>query len=287
MTETLVEFNGVSFSYRNQKVLRNFQFQLTEPQLIALIGVNGSGKSTLLKLILGLLKPQEGEVKVLGHKAGAFPTKFQVGSALQDIDFPGSERVEEILHFVCDQYPASESVSTLIQDFQLADFHRKACSQLSGGMRRRLALACAFAGRPEVVLLDEPTTGLDVESRQHLIKNLKNYQKKYGTLVLMISHHPEEIVPWVDEFLHLKNKTVEKLSIENMQQSARLRKVHFEVRGEYPLPKAKRIDRHGDQVEIITEDSDQYVQSLVQQKIPFQNLRIDKLSVDELLGDFL
>ena len=178
MTNASIQFQNVTFSYGEQVVLEKFDFEISNNQFIGMIGVNGSGKSTLLKLILGLLQPQQGKIRVLGEEAGQWNTKLKTGSALQDIDFPSSEKVTEIIDFVCaqfsDPYPAEE----LIKDFQLSEFSSKSCGQLSGGMKRRVALACAFAGKPEIVLLDEPTTGLDKESRKNLVENLKNYQIK-------------------------------------------------------------------------------------------------------------
>ncbi len=252
-----------------------------------MIGVNGSGKSTLLKLILGLLQPQSGEVQVLGHKAGAFTTKDKTGSALQDVDFPSSERVEEIVNFVRSQYPKSLPLEELIQRFQLQEFRHKACGQLSGGMKRRVALACAFAGQPQLVLLDEPTTGLDQDSRQSLLENLRSYQQDHNALILMISHHPEEIMDSVDGFLHVKNQQVEKVSTSRLKESMQLRKIQFKLQGEYELPKAQRVTRNHQHCEVVTDDSDQFITQLVIQKVPFQELTVDKLNIEELLGDFL
>ncbi len=282
-----IEFNQVKFSYRNQTVLDDFSFSFEPSGLVAMVGVNGSGKSTLLKLILGLLQPQSGEIQVLGHKAGSFVTKGRIGSALQDVDFPQSERVEEIVNFVCSQYPTSLPVDELVEHFQLQEFRKKACGQLSGGMKRRVALACAFAGRPQLVLLDEPTTGLDQDSRLRLMQTLRSYQQEHKALILLISHHPEEIMDSVDGFLHVKNRQVEKLSTATLKESMQLRKLKFKLQGDHNLPEARRVTRNQETCEVVTENSDQYITSLVTQKIPFRDLTVDKLNIEELLGDFL
>ncbi len=287
MKESLVEFNQVSFSFKNQNVLDNFSFSIPGNQWLAMVGVNGAGKSTLLKLALGLLKPNDGHVKVLGQPAGEFSTKPDVGSALQDVDFPNSEKVEEVLQFVCDQYPKSVAIKELIEVFQLHEFSKKSCGQLSGGMKRRLALACAFAGQPKIVFLDEPTTGLDQGSRKHLMATLKTYQKKYQCLILMISHHPEEAMNSVDGFLHLKDRGIVRLSTDNMRQSMALRKIQFQLNQSVKLPSARKVKQDDGRVEIVTAESDQYLNKLVEQKIPFKNLTVDKLTVEELLGEFL
>ncbi len=287
MSAPLISFEKVDFSYKSQATLKSFDFTIDDQQLVAMVGVNGSGKSTLLRLMLGLLQPQMGSIQVLGHPPGNFSTKKFVGSALQEVDFPSSEKVEELLSFVCDQYPESLPVDKLVETFQLQDFRRKACGQLSGGMRRRVALACAFAGKPKLVLLDEPTTGLDLDSRLQLMKTLKAYQSQYPSLILMISHHPEEVMESVDQFLHVKNKKVERLSTANMKKSMGLRKIQFLLAEETSLPEARRKTQVGQRVEVVCENSDQYIRDLVSQNIPFTNLQIDKLNVEELLGEFL
>ena len=282
-----IRFNEVSFSYSKQEILKSFNFEIPDNEFIGMIGVNGSGKSTLLKLMLGLLKPQQGDIKVLEQTAGSWSTKSKVSSALQDIDFPSSENVEEILSFVCAQYEKSAPIKDLIDDFQLSEFTNKSCGQLSGGMKRRLALACAFAGHPKVVLLDEPTTGLDKDSRAHLVQNLKKYQQNNQALVIMISHHPEEVMDLVDEFYHLKNGSIAPVSTEQMKNSTRLRKLSFETDHGNDLPASLNKIINGKEVIIVTDDSDKYVANLVQNNVKFKNLMIDKLGMDELLGDFL
>lgn len=287
MKKHWIEFRNVSFSYKTQNLLSNFDFDVAGNQFVGIIGVNGSGKSTLLKLILGLLKPQTGVVRVLGREAGAKRRKAYVGSSLQDIDFPGSERVEEILRFVCQQYPIAASVEELIRDFNLQSFRRKPCSTLSGGMKRRLSLACAFAGQPNIVILDEPTTGLDQESRKKLMQVLKNYQKRHKALILMISHYPEEVIDSVDQFFHVKNKKVERVTTEQMQKFTAYRKMAFQCPASSTLPATLKVTRQGENVELVVADSDKYIRQLCKDKISFSNLSVRDLTAEEILGDIL
>ena len=227
MAKVAVEVSGMDFSYKKEALFEKFNLTIREGQLIGVVGVNGSGKSTFLKLLAGLLKPQGGRITIHGEKAGSFPSKFLVGASLQEIDFPGTEKAQEVLEFVASQYSEALPISPLIQDYNLKGFTGKACSQLSGGMKRRLSLACALVGRPPVVLLDEPTTGLDTQSRQELMENLKAYKEREEALILMISHYPEEIFEQVDEFYHMRPNAIERLTAERMDQLSRIKKSLF------------------------------------------------------------
>ncbi len=287
MPQSLLKFQNVDFSYRNTLVYKDFNLEINQPQFISVVGSNGSGKSTLLKLAMGLLQPQKGEVSLLGQNPHEMAVKAQVGSSLQDISFPSSERVEEILRFISKQYRSPLSVESVISDFFLNDFKNKPCGQLSGGMKRRLSLACALIGNPKILFLDEPTTGLDQKSRNKLLENLKNYQSQYQALILVISHHPGDMIDAVDCFFHVKNSQVKSISPEKMNNLTRLKKVKFKSHQELDLPEALRITRTNDTYEIVIEKSDHFIRDLCRMEFPFNSLEIEPLSPDELIEEIL
>lgn len=276
-----VEISGLNFSYKNHPVFKEFDFSIASDQFVAVIGANGSGKSTLLNLILGLLKPQKGEIRVLGRQAGDFYNRHQVGAALQDISFPGSERVGEIIEFVCQQYRKSEDKEQLIKDFNLDTFRHKSCGELSGGMKRRLALACAFAGQPKIVILDEPTTGLDQDSRDRLIENIKKYQKLHQALVLMISHHPSEVVGAVDQFYHVHDSVITILDPARIAELSHYKKVRFQSQQKPSIENIKSLP--GNYYEVISAQSDQLVKTLCKGSLDFKDLQILPLNPEELI----
>ncbi len=282
-SKVVVDFKGVHFSYKSQMIFRDFNFQIETDQLISLIGVNGSGKSTFLKLILGLLKPNSGEIQLLGLDPQSLEVRSQLGIALQDIDFPSQIRVIEILKFVCTQFKNSYPLNDLVEDFSLTDFQNKFCSQLSGGMKRRLALACAFAGKPKVVLLDEPSTGLDVQSRKQLISTLKKYQKNQKALVIMISHYPTEIIESVDHFYLLKNGQIEIISRERMGQMKQVTEITFQTDSD--LSHFKNIQKKGNLYRLVSTSSDDDIRELCEKKINFNNLRVNPLDSESLIEE--
>lgn len=283
-----LQIEDLHFGYAAEPIFGGLSLSLPADQFVAVIGVNGSGKSTLLRLLLGLATPQEGRVRILGKLPGSHELKELLGCALQEIDFPSQLRVNEILHFVCAHYSSPYSVAELARDFALEDFSAKYCSELSGGMRRRLSLACAFAGRPKVVLLDEPSTGLDASSRQSLMEHIHCYRQEHAALVLMISHHPEEVMDYVDSMLLLSPGGQPRTILpEQFRKAAQLCEVSFKCPGALEFPEAKELTRAGDHYRVVTASSDATVRRLLAQTDAFSGLRIQDLSTHDILEHWL
>ena len=282
-----VEFKNLSFSYKNQPVFDKLSDSIDGNQFIAVVGANGSGKSTLMKLILGFLKPNSGDISILGHSPGDYSNRRKIGTSLQDIDFPTSERVKEVLEFVSQQYQDSANLEALMESFFLTEFCNKPCGQLSGGMKRRLSLACAFVGKPELVLLDEPTTGLDHASRSQLMLNLKKYQQESKALVFMISHYPDEVIQTVDEFFHVKDSAIRRITPTEMEKFTGYRKINFSSKVEFKDSSAFRVEKNNDQYEVIVSNSDQWIQEFCGNGTDFENLTIRKLEAQELIEEIL
>lgn len=282
-----IDIRNLYFSFGEEILFKDLSLELVGEQLVGIIGVNGSGKSTLLKILLGIIKIAHGEIRLCGHSPRDKACRLFVGAALQDIDFPQSEKVIEVLKFVAAQFKESEPIESLVEDFFLSEFTQKACGQLSGGMKRRLALACALLGRPKILLLDEPTTGLDLPSRRQLIVNLKKYQVRNGAIVLMVSHHPEDILESVSCFWHVKNGNIGKLSPAEMSSWTQLKKVKFQSSQAWSWPQAHRQGRDGSKNWYVVHNSDELTSRLITSGHKFSDLTIEKMGSDEILGEIL
>lgn len=284
-----VSFKNVYFSYKNQQLFQDLSIDIKSNQMISIIGLNGSGKSSFFKLALGLLVPQRGTIEVLSHPAGHLSSKKIIGCALQDIAFPEGLKVKEVLNFVKNQYlNPTITLEELTDDFDLKKIAHKTCQQLSGGMKRRLALACALIGKPKIIFLDEPSTGLDSHSRQKLLKKIREYQKQSQALVIMINHHPQEILEYVDQFYHFKNAQISVLSNQKMTELATYRKVSFyssENLTSLPQVICHKKKDHFNQ--IIAKNSDQLTRYLIENNISYQGLEIEKLGSEELMLEIL
>jgi ABC-2 type transport system ATP-binding protein len=162
-------------------------------ECFGLLGPNGSGKTTTVEMIEGLLKPSAGEIEVLGRRWDrdeAF-LRERVGVALQETHLPERQTVAELLTLFRSFYRRPRPLAEVLADVELEEKRSAWVGKLSGGQRQRLAIACALVGEPEVLFLDEPTTGLDPQSRRQVWGLVAAYRARGGTVVLT-THYMEE-----------------------------------------------------------------------------------------------
>jgi ABC-2 type transport system ATP-binding protein len=171
--------------------LAGVSFELHDGEILALLGPNGAGKTTAIGVLLGLRHPDSGEARLFGRDPREPASRRRVGSTPQELDFPGTLTVAEVLDFAGRHFPARADVGELLSRFGLEEVARRQCGGLSGGQRRRLAVALAFVGDPAVVVLDEPTTGLDVEARKSVWDAIRSHRSRGGS-ALLTTHYLEE-----------------------------------------------------------------------------------------------
>ena len=162
-------------------------------ECFGLLGPNGAGKTTTMEILEGLQAPTSGEVQLLGldwrHNGPLLRTK--IGIALQETRLPDKLSVEEVVRMFRSFYPRGREVAAVIDEVQLGEKRSAWVSKLSGGQKQRLAVACALVGDPEVVFLDEPTTGLDPQSRRQLWELIDAFKKR-GRTVMLTTHYMDE-----------------------------------------------------------------------------------------------
>ena len=161
-------------------------------ELVGILGPNGAGKSTLLNLVDGLRHPTSGTVRLFGGDPRAAASRAALGTTPQETGLPATLKVREVIDFVAGHYDSPVPTAELLAQFDLVDLANRQTGGLSGGQKRRLAVALSLVGRPRLVLLDEPTTGLDVGARQSLWAAIRSYHDDGGT-VLLTSHYLEEV----------------------------------------------------------------------------------------------
>jgi ABC-2 type transport system ATP-binding protein len=200
-----LEISAISFSYNStadksaegiEYALHNFSMSVEEGKIHALLGPNGAGKTTLMKIITGVLRGYSGEVVILGNKMPDNSALMSIGCAPQAISLYMPLTARENLHFfgvmanLSEEEIAQRSVEVLAQT-GLTDHADKLISTYSGGMQRRLNLAVALLHSPKLLLLDEPTVGVDPQSRNHIYETMKNLNAS-GMTILLSTHIMEE-----------------------------------------------------------------------------------------------
>jgi Cu-processing system ATP-binding protein len=194
MTAT-VSVNGLEKNFGAVRALRNVSFDLGPGRLGALVGHNGAGKTTLIKLMLGLIRPTRGEIRMLGQdpSAGEFSGRRLLGYLPENVAFNAALTGRETLAFYARLKQIKPKIaSALLDRVELTDAADRRVGTYSKGMRQRLGLAQALLGRPRVLLLDEPTTGLDPALRQTFYEIL-NELRDDGATVLISSHALNEL----------------------------------------------------------------------------------------------
>ena len=186
-----VELRGANRRYGAVEALHGVDLTIERGELTAVLGPNGAGKTTMLSLILGLRQPTSGDVRVLGDAAGSTAARRRVGAMLQESGVPPTLTVAELVALFGSYYPSAREPGDVIAAAGLVGLERRRSRELSGGERQRLLFALALCGDPDLVVLDEPTTGLDVESRRRFWEVITGLAAR-GTTVLFATHLLDE-----------------------------------------------------------------------------------------------
>ena len=193
MNEQCIRVRNLTKSFGNRKVVDDLSFDVQKGEVFALLGHNGAGKSTTIDLILGLKKPDEGSAMILNMDAAKNrkPVFERVGVQLQHTRYQSSITVEEACIEYASLYAHPADYLALLDQFGLASLKKSLVSKLSGGERQKLSVVLALIGKPEIVFLDELTTGLDVVARREVWRTLKQL-KNQGLTIFLTTHYMEE-----------------------------------------------------------------------------------------------
>ena len=201
----IIQIDNLNKSFGSVNAVRNLSFRVKKGELFAFLGINGAGKSTTIECILGLNTPDSGSAKLLGKEAAKHrKTVFEkVGVQLQQSHYQNNIRVGEVCEERAAMYSHPADYHYLLKQFQLEQYIHQPVAQLSGGERQKLSVAIALIPRPEVIFLDELTTGLDVAARREVWQILK-LLKKQGMTLLLTTHYMEEAENLCDRVLLIK-----------------------------------------------------------------------------------
>lgn len=191
----IVEFQDVAFGYNHSPFLKDVNFSINQKEFCCIVGPNGAGKTTLLKLILGLRRPWSGVIKVFGKDPvktrgaiGYMPQHlnydYQFPATVKDVVLMGRLKRSLLGRYDKEDYFAAEEA---MRDMEILDFVNEPLSELSGGQRQRVLIARALACRPELLIFDEPTAGIDSLIESRLLKILKRLSERMA--IVMVSHN--------------------------------------------------------------------------------------------------
>ncbi len=185
-----ITLKDVYYSFDSIFVLENINLEIEERCYLGIIGPNGAGKTTLLRLILGIIKPNRGEVLIYGQKPQEYLKSELIGYLPQRIsqtiyEFPLT--VEEVVKSGYEKIK-KENLDWALDVFKISHLKKKILRELSGGQRQKAFLARAVASRPRILILDEPTTGIDTYSMEELLKILETLNRDFGITIVVVTH---------------------------------------------------------------------------------------------------
>jgi ABC-2 type transport system ATP-binding protein len=187
----IASLHGASKNFGDVQALRQVNFAVRAGELVALLGPNGAGKTTAVKLFLGLAKPTAGTVSVFGGDPIHEEVRTRIGAMLQVAKVPETLRVREHIDLFSSYYPKPLPLTETLALAGLQEIKNRVFGELSGGQRQRVLFALALCGDPDILFLDEPTVGLDVESRRLLWEEIRKLIAR-GKTVLLTTHYLEE-----------------------------------------------------------------------------------------------
>ncbi|KRD43683.1 ABC transporter ATP-binding protein [Cellulomonas sp. Root930] len=284
---TVVELEHVTRTFGAVTALDDVSLSVGEGQLVGLLGPNGAGKTTLLSLVSGLRRADSGTVRLFGGDPRDASSRIALGTTPQETGLPPTLTVGEVVDLVAGHYPAPMTRAEVLARFGLEDLSGRQTGGLSGGQKRRLAVALALVGRPRLVLLDEPTTGLDVEARHTLWEALRDYHAD-GATVLLTSHYLEEIEALAERVVVIgEGRVLADDTLSSVLGLVGLRRVIFAVpNGDgvdlARLPGAASAQQASDgRWTVLASDADRVVRALVEQAVPFEGLEVRGASLEE------
>ncbi|MGI1827576.1 ABC transporter ATP-binding protein [Ligilactobacillus salivarius] len=285
---TALEVKNINKKYKNKIVLNDINFSIQSGEIVALIGKNGAGKSTLINIITKLIQQDSGQSKIFEKE------KFDrnlIGVMMQENISLDRITVKEIIKLTRTYYRNPMSYQAILALSELQNYTNHPMDKLSGGQKRKLQFALTLAGNPDLIFLDEPTVGMDAESRTKFWERIDEL-KKQGKTFLITSHYLEELEKVANRFIFLHNQRII-FDGSLTEMGKQLKKVQVTFNSELikdifnKLPAVLRVSELNHHYTLITSD----VNSLITQLVPYlsaiDNLEIRQQNLDTLMDSLI
>ncbi len=238
--EPVIEVKNLTKEYKKLKAVNDLSFEVQKGEILGLLGPNGSGKSTTINCILSLLKFSKGSIRIFGQemKPNAYDIKRKIGVVFQEVAVFDELSVYDNIDYFCGLYVKDKKqrrqyIEDAIQLVGLEDFKKFLPKQLSGGLLRRLNIACGIAHKPSLIFLDEPTVAVDPQSRNNILDGIKTLRDQ-GATIVYTTHYMEEVellcdrVIIIDKGQILASGTNDELkALANMEEKVTIETKHL------------------------------------------------------------
>lgn len=230
--EKVIEINNLVKKYREIQAINNLSFAVNKGEILGLLGPNGSGKSTTINCILSLLKYDSGSIEIFGEKMNikSYDIKSKIGVVFQDVAVFNELTVYENIDYFCglyikDKNTRKKCVNDAINLVKLDDFKKFYPNKLSGGLLRRLNIACGIAHNPKLIFFDEPTVAVDPQSRNNILQGIKKLSDN-GATIVYTTHYMEEVEILCDRVIILdKGKIIAEGSPKDLKKMSKIKEI--------------------------------------------------------------
>lgn len=225
---TVVSVQNLVKKYKNNYAVNDLSFDVKKGEILGLLGPNGSGKTTTINCILSLLQFDSGQIKIFGEtmRPSAYDIKQKIGVIFQEVAVFNELTVYENIDYFCGLYISDKNtrkqyIADALKLVSLEKFQKYRPKQLSGGLLRRLNIACGIAHKPELIFLDEPTVAVDPQSRNNILNDIKKLRDQ-GATVIYTTHYMEEVEELCDRIIILDNgKIIAKGTVDELKKLAK------------------------------------------------------------------
>ena len=284
-TLPLASLVGASKRYGKVLALDTVDLQVRSGEVLAMLGPNGAGKTTAISLLLGLLQADSGKAELFGMQPKQLAARRRIGAMLQTAAVPETLEVGELIKLFRSYYPNPRTVADCVALAGVGDLLRRRYGKLSGGQQRRVQFALAVVGKPEILFLDEPTTGLDIEAREILWKTIQQLVAE-GCAVVLTTHYLEEAEALADRVCVLaRGQIVAEGSVAAIRARVSQRRIRcVSALGLETIrcwPHVRSVTHDGERFEIVTEAAESVVRNLLDADAGLSELEIRRAGLAE------
>lgn len=282
---SVARLEGVSKNYGPVQALRDFSFDVRPGELVALLGPNGAGKTTAIKLLLGLAIPSHGRVSVFGGDPASIATHMRVGAMLQVGRVPETLKVWEHIDLFSSYYPNPLPLDETLAIAGLEDLRNRKFGVLSGGQKQRVLFALAICGNPDLLFLDEPTVGLDVEARHGLWDEIRKLLGR-GKTVVLTTHYLEEADALADRIGVINKGTIiaegTPAEIKSHTAGKKIRCItHLSVKVIQSLPGVSSVQPDREAIVIHTAQAEDVLRGLLKLDLEISGIEVSSAGLEE------
>lgn len=284
-TDAVARLHGVVKRYGHLVALDGVDLVLRRGELLAVLGPNGAGKSTSISLLLGLIRPDGGRAELFGMDPQQIDARRRIGVMLQSAMLPPTLHVGELLRLVASYYPNPRPLKESAALAGIDDLLNRPYGKLSGGQQRRVQFALALCGRPELVFLDEPTVGMDIDARRKLWSAMRNLVAE-GCSVVLTTHYLEEAEALAQRVVVMaKGRVLSEGSVDALRAHVPLARIRcatdLDAAAVSTWPLVNAAQREGDRLTIHTSEPENVLRRLLDADASLSALEVQRAGLAE------